>query len=198
MWYFYTPVIVHVISYITLHFTHVRSIEMCHVFVFLCSLHSSVWCGLWLNMCDIRSVVYTRWTYYISFHMPQLHNIPSIALRCTKRKQIPAQLFYSLISSWFGYTNWRVWWDYRDYTCRFLYPLLRLTTSLLTCWGIAGCDRSISHLFCWVLAGLVTSRLFTYPNNFLVYYICLYLRIVFKWPVSCGSPLSSGIFFPKC
>ena len=109
MWYFYTPVIVHVISYITLHFTHVRSIEMCHVFVLLCSLHSSVWCGLWLNMCDIWSVVYTRRTYYISFHMPRLHNIPSIALRCTKRKQIPAQLFYSLISSWFGYTNWCVW-----------------------------------------------------------------------------------------
>ena len=82
-------------------------------FVLLCSLHNSVWCGLWLDMCDIWPVVYARQTYQISifvisgllfmsarhtkFHFIclRLHNIPLIALRCTKRKQIPAQLFHS-------------------------------------------------------------------------------------------------------
>ena len=64
---------------------------MCRVFVLLCSLHSSVLCGLPLDMCDIWSVVYTRRTYYISFHIPLIAQYSSIALRCTKCKQIPLQ-----------------------------------------------------------------------------------------------------------
>ena len=57
--------------YFLYHITlQVRSIEMYLIFILLCSLHSSVLCGLPLDMCDIWSVVYARRTYYISFHMP--------------------------------------------------------------------------------------------------------------------------------
>ena len=201
MWYFYTSVIVHVISNITLHFTHIRSIEMCRVFV-LCSLHSSVRCGLWLNMCDIWSVVYTRQTYYTSFHMPLIaqYSFNRFEMHLAQADSTLVVLvvvkFMILVYKVICLMSGLYCMPGRDYTCCFLYPLLRLTTSLITCWGITGCDRSISHLFCWALAGFVTSHFFTYTNN-LVYSICLYLWIVFKWPVSWGSPLSSGIFVSK-
>ena len=178
MCYLYTPVIVHVISYIKLHFVHVSSIEMCLVFVLLCSLRSSVWCGLWLDMCDIWSVVYASQTYYISFHMPPIaqYSFNRVAMHQTQADSSTVVSFvvnfmilvYELMCLMSGLYIMPA----RDYTCCFLYLLLRLTTSLLTCYDITGCDRSMYYLSRWVVAGFVTRRLFTYTIN-LVRSICL-------------------------
>ena len=53
----------------------------------------------------------------------------------------------------------------RDYACCFLYILLHLTKSLLTCWYTIAQIRSMCYLSSWEVAGFVTCRLYTHINN---------------------------------
>ena len=175
---------------------------MCLVFVLLCSLRSSVWCGLWLDMCDIWSVVYASQTYYISFHMPPIaqYSFNRVEMHQTQADSSTVVSFvvnfmilvYELMCLMSGLYIMPA----RDYTCCFLYLLLRLTTSLLTCYDITGCDRSMYYLSCWVVAGFAASRLFTYTNN-LVRYVCTYkLSSNDLCEVVLFSP--HVFLFPKC
>ena len=162
--------------YFLYHITlHVRSIEMYLVFVLLCSLHSSVLCGFSLDMCDIWSVVYARRTYCISFHMPL---IAQSSFHRVEMHQEQADFTTVKFMIWvyelMCLMSGLYFMPARDYTCCFLYLLLRLTTSLLTCYDITGCDREMYYLSRWVVDGFVASHLFTYTNN-LMRSICLYL-----------------------
>ena len=145
------------------------------VFVYLCSLNSSVLCGLSLDMCDIWSVVYARRTYCISFHMPL---IAQSSFHRVEMHQEQADFTTVKFMIWvyelMCLMSGLYFMPARDYTCCFLYVLLHLTTSLLTCCYTTGCDRSVCYLPRWVVAGFVTGRLYTYTNN-LVRAISLYL-----------------------
>ena len=153
-------------------------------------------------MCDIWSVDYTSQTYYISFHMPPIAQY-SFNLGEMYQAQADSSTFVSFI------VNFMIWvyelmclmsglyfMPARGYTCCFLYLLLRLTTSLLACYDITGCDRSMYYLSCWVVAGFAASRLFTYTNN-LVRYVCTYkLSSNDLCEVVLFSP--HVFLFPKC
>ena len=121
--------------YFLYHITlHVRSIEMYLVFVLLCSLHSSVLCGLSLDMCDMWSVVYATRTYCISYHMPL---IAQSSFHRVEMHQEQADFTTVKFMIWvyelMCLMSGLYFMPARDYTCCFLYVLLHLTTSLLTC-----------------------------------------------------------------
>ena len=139
-------------DYFLYHITlHVRSIEMYLGFV-LCSLHSSVLCGLWLDMCDIWSVVYARRTYCISFPMPLFAQSSFYHVEMHEEQaDFTTVTFMVLVYELMCLMSGLYFMPARDYTCCFLYVLLHLTTSLLTCWYTSECDRSMCYLVRWLL-----------------------------------------------
>ena len=180
------------------HYTSLTSDQLRCVTFLYCYVRCTVQCGVVCDLICVISGLLFMPARHTTCHFIclWLHNIPLITLRCTKRSRSFVVKFMIWVCELMCFMSGLYFMPARDYTCSFLYLFLHLTTSLLTCWDVTRCDRSIIHLFCRVLAGFVLIRLFTYTNN-LVRSICLYLQIVFKWTVWCGSSPSSGIFVYK-
>ena len=184
--------------FLILNYTSFTSDQLRCVSFSYCYVHCAVQCGVVCDLICVISGLLFMPARHTTCHFIclWLHNIPLTTLRCTKRSRSFVVKFMIWVYELMCLMSGLYFMPARDYTCCFLYLLLRLTTSLLTCYDITGCDRSMYYLSCWVVAGFAASRLFTYTNN-LVRYVCTYkLSSNDLCDVVLFSP--HVFLFPKC